>query len=89
MCRAAELGRIQAAEALLDYGIDPSIPEASGRTSVHLAAKSGNPQMLETIMVRAACGVRKSVALFLTPLSGSCRRTSAIAVSTLEWAAAC
>ncbi|KAF5837726.1 ankyrin repeat-containing domain protein [Dunaliella salina] len=46
---AAELNRIQAAEALLDYGIDITIPESTGRTAVHLAARAGHAGMLQTI----------------------------------------
>uniref|UniRef100_A0A7S3QTA9 Uncharacterized protein n=1 Tax=Dunaliella tertiolecta TaxID=3047 RepID=A0A7S3QTA9_DUNTE len=47
---AAELNRVQAAEALLDYGIDITIPESNGRTAVHLAARAGHTDMLQTIM---------------------------------------
>eukprot|EP00983_Pelagomonas_calceolata_P119114 1160570-Pelagomonas_calceolata.AAC.3 len=54
--RAAELNRVQAAEALLDYGIDITIPESNGRTAVHLAARAGHTDMLQTIMVRARKG---------------------------------
>ncbi|GIL93449.1 hypothetical protein Vretimale_12719 [Volvox reticuliferus] len=47
---AAELGHVDAAELLIDYGIDVKAVECNGRTAVHLAARSGDRGMLECIM---------------------------------------
>ncbi|EFJ44495.1 hypothetical protein VOLCADRAFT_106351 [Volvox carteri f. nagariensis] len=47
---AAELGNIEAAELLIDFGIDVKAVECNGRTAVHLAARSGDRGMLECIM---------------------------------------
>ncbi|GLC36382.1 hypothetical protein PLESTM_000437500 [Pleodorina starrii] len=47
---AAELGNVEAAELLIDYGIDVKAVECNGRTSVHLAARSGDRAMLECLM---------------------------------------
>ncbi|GIL50507.1 hypothetical protein Vafri_6684 [Volvox africanus] len=47
---AAELGHVDAAELLIDYGIDVKAVECNGRTAVHLAARSGDRTMLECIM---------------------------------------
>lgn len=49
--RAAELNRKEAAEALLDYGCNPAIAECNGRTAIHLAARGGHVEMLQTITV--------------------------------------
>ncbi|GFR40273.1 hypothetical protein Agub_g453 [Astrephomene gubernaculifera] len=47
---AAELGHIDVAELLIDYGVDVKAVECNGRTAVHLAARSGDRAMLECIM---------------------------------------
>ncbi|KXZ49670.1 hypothetical protein GPECTOR_20g527 [Gonium pectorale] len=47
---AAELGHIECAELLIDYGVDVKAVECNGRTAVHLAARSGNKEMLECLM---------------------------------------
>lgn len=47
---AAEMGRIECAEALLDYGADIKATECNGRTSIHLAARSGDATMLKTLL---------------------------------------
>lgn len=47
---AAELGHIEAAEALLDYGCEVAKRECNGRTAVHLAARSVDAEMLKTLM---------------------------------------
>uniref|UniRef100_A0A7S0S0X3 Uncharacterized protein n=1 Tax=Chlamydomonas leiostraca TaxID=1034604 RepID=A0A7S0S0X3_9CHLO len=47
---AAEMGRIEAAEALMDYGVDVAAQECNGRTAIHLAAREGHADMLRTMM---------------------------------------
>ncbi|KAG2437503.1 hypothetical protein HXX76_006152 [Chlamydomonas incerta] len=47
---AAELGNVKTAELLIDFGVDVKAVECNGRTAVHLAARSGDRAMLETLM---------------------------------------
>lgn len=47
------MNRISTVEALLDYGIDPTLVEHSGgRSAIHLAARAGHVEMLDTLVVR-------------------------------------
>eukprot|EP00199_Chlamydomonas_sp_CCMP681_P008551 CAMPEP_0119102108 /NCGR_PEP_ID=MMETSP1180-20130426/966_1 /TAXON_ID=3052 ORGANISM="Chlamydomonas cf sp, Strain CCMP681" /NCGR_SAMPLE_ID=MMETSP1180 /ASSEMBLY_ACC=CAM_ASM_000741 /LENGTH=151 /DNA_ID=CAMNT_0007086335 /DNA_START=110 /DNA_END=565 /DNA_ORIENTATION=- len=59
---AAEMGHIQAAEALLDYGIKADAVECNGRTAVHLAARSCNPEMLQVIFESVPSEKREALA---------------------------
>lgn len=47
---AAEMGQLEAAETLLDFGIDALAAECYGRTAVHLAARSGDVDMLKVVV---------------------------------------
>lgn len=47
---AAEMGRIECAEALLDYGADIKATECNGRTAIHLASRSGDADMLKVLL---------------------------------------
>ncbi|KAG2454810.1 hypothetical protein HYH02_000642 [Chlamydomonas schloesseri] len=47
---AAEAGQVEAAECLLDYGSEPLATECNGRTSIHLAARSGHCNVLRLLL---------------------------------------
>uniref|UniRef100_A0A7S0YEI9 Uncharacterized protein n=1 Tax=Polytomella parva TaxID=51329 RepID=A0A7S0YEI9_9CHLO len=47
---AAELGHVEAAELLIDYGIDVKAMECNGRMPLHLAARSANLPMIKTLL---------------------------------------
>eukprot|EP00877_Chromochloris_zofingiensis_P009255 jgi/Chrzof1/4583/Cz14g19050.t1 len=47
---AAEMGHIDAAQTLLDFGADVKLKECTGRTAVHLAARTGDADMLKLLM---------------------------------------
>ncbi|MEW5306548.1 MAG: hypothetical protein WDW36_009004 [Sanguina aurantia] len=47
---AAEMGHLQTAEVLLDYGCDVAALECNGRTAVHLAARSCDAEMIQTLL---------------------------------------
>ena len=59
---AAEMGHIEAAEALLDYGCEVAKKECNGRTAVHLAARSADAEMLKTLMEGIDSEERKRLA---------------------------
>ena len=59
---AAEMGHIEAAEALLDYGCEVAKKECNGRTAVHLAARSADAEMLKTLMDGVDSEERKRLA---------------------------
>ncbi|GIL65030.1 hypothetical protein Vafri_18881 [Volvox africanus] len=47
---AAEAGQVEAAECLLDYGVDPLATECNGRTAIHLAARAGRTDILRLLL---------------------------------------
>ncbi|KAG2495333.1 hypothetical protein HYH03_006603 [Edaphochlamys debaryana] len=47
---AAEAGQVEAAECLMDYGIDAMATECNGRTCIHLAARAGHVPILKLLL---------------------------------------
>ncbi|KAJ9531635.1 ankyrin repeat-containing domain protein [Haematococcus lacustris] len=47
---AAEMGHVNVASVLKDYGINVGATECNGRTAIHLAARAGNAKMLATLL---------------------------------------
>ncbi|GLC37378.1 hypothetical protein PLESTB_001593700 [Pleodorina starrii] len=47
---AAEAGQLEAAECLLDYGVDPLATECNGRTAIHLAARAGRTDVINLLL---------------------------------------
>lgn len=47
---AAEMGHRDAAQLLIDYGIDRKLTECNGRTAVHLAARNADADMLKLLI---------------------------------------
>ncbi|KXZ44726.1 hypothetical protein GPECTOR_63g51 [Gonium pectorale] len=47
---AAEAGQVEAAECLIDYGIDQLATECNGRTAIHLAARAGRTEVLRLLL---------------------------------------
>mmetsp|Transcript_915 Transcript_915/g.2452 ORF Transcript_915/g.2452 Transcript_915/m.2452 type:complete len:171 (-) Transcript_915:571-1083(-) len=56
---AAEMGHIETAQALLDFGADVDAAECNGRTPVHLAARSADAKMLVALLEAQAPDVRE------------------------------